>query len=181
MKLIILDRDGVINFDSNDYIKSPEEWMPIPGSLEAIAALNKANFRVIVATNQSGVSRGLFTEQTLAAIHAKMMAMLHTAGGHIDKIFYCPHAPIDQCNCRKPKTGLFEIIANTYQISLKSVPAIGDSLRDIHAAQAAGCKPILVKTGKGMQTLAMNPELNNILVFNNLAAAVNSILTVKHP
>ena len=181
MKFIILDRDGVINFDSNDYIKSPEEWVPIPGSLEAIAALNKANFRVIVATNQSGVGRGLFTEQTLAAIHSKMMTMLNTAGGHIDKIFYCPHAPTDHCNCRKPKIGLFETIANTYQISLKSVPAIGDSLRDIQAAQAAGCQPILVKTGKGIHTLAMNPELKHILVFHDLAAAVNFILTVKHP
>lgn len=174
-KLIILDRDGVINCDSPHYIKSPDEWIPIPGSLEAIAQLNQANYQVIVATNQSGIGRGLYNVATLELMHQKMQQMLTTVGGHIDHIFYCPHTPNDNCNCRKPKTGLFQQIAATLQCSLHNVPAIGDTLRDIQAAQSAGCYAILVRTGQGAKTLADNPDLT-MPIFADLAHAVAALL-----
>lgn len=177
-KIIVLDRDGVINFDSPHFIKSPDEWVPIPGSLEAIARLKHAHYQVVIATNQSGIARGLFNEAMLANIHAKMQQELADLGVHIDGIFYCPHGPDDQCSCRKPKTGLFEQIAVKYQVSLLNIPAIGDSLRDIQAAQSAGCHAILVRTGKGETTLKANPQLT-VPVFADLAEAVNSILAMK--
>lgn len=173
-KLIILDRDGVINYDSDAYIKSPEEWIPIPGSLEAIAKLNQAGFKIAVATNQSGVGRGLLTETTLMAIHEKMEQALAKEGGHIDAIFYCPHTPDDQCSCRKPKPGLFYAIANHFNCSLANVPAIGDSLRDVEAALQAGCKPILVQTGKTIDEAIIHQY--SLLTFPDLAAAVKEIL-----
>ena len=149
MKLIILDRDGVINFDSAAYIKSPAEWKPIPGSPEAIARLNQAGYRVVVATNQSGVGRSLFDMDTLNAIHEKMHKTVAAAGGRIDAVFYCPHAPDEGCHCRKPEPGLLEQIAQRYGLSsLAGVPYIGDSLRDMQAAAAAGCAPHLVCTGR---------------------------------
>ncbi|MEW8276952.1 MAG: D-glycero-beta-D-manno-heptose 1,7-bisphosphate 7-phosphatase [Candidatus Thiodiazotropha sp.] len=149
MKLIILDRDGVINLDSDAYIKSPEEWIPIAESLQAIARLSRAGYRVFVATNQSGVARGLFDIETLNAIHRKMIDAVQEVGGSIDAVLFCPHGPDDACNCRKPKAGLYEEIAKRTQQSLQGVPIIGDSLRDIEAAISAEADPILVRTGKG--------------------------------
>lgn len=153
MKLIILDRDGVINEDSPLYIKSPDEWHPIKGSLEAIALLNQHGFKVAVATNQSGIARGMYNEATLKAIHEKMHQALKTVGGSIDSIFYCPHGPLENCDCRKPKPGLLQQIAKHYQIDLKNVACVGDSSRDLVAAKQAGATPILVLTGNGRKTL----------------------------
>jgi D-glycero-D-manno-heptose 1,7-bisphosphate phosphatase len=178
MKLILLDRDGVINEDSDDYIKSPDEWQPIPGSLEAIARLNQADYRVIVVSNQSGVARGLFTCEVLNQIHEKMHRMLAEVGGTIDAVFFCPHKPEDNCNCRKPKTGLYEDVARRLNITLEGVPAVGDSLRDIQAAQAVGASPWLVRTGKGIRTVqAANNELAGVPVFADLAAVVDELIT----
>src|SRR6185436_759120 len=138
MKLIILDRDGVINLDSDAYIKSPEEWKPVPGSLKAIARLTQAGFHVVVATNQSGVGRGLFEMATLNAIHDRMHRAVAQAGGRLDAVFYCPHGQDANCNCRKPKAGLFEEIGRRFNTLLKDVPAIGDARRDLEAAAAMG-------------------------------------------
>jgi D-glycero-D-manno-heptose 1,7-bisphosphate phosphatase len=177
-KLIILDRDGVINEDSDDFIKSPDEWHPIPGSLEAIARLNQAGYRVVVASNQSGLGRGLFTVETLNRIHEKMHRRVANHGGVIDAIFYCPHKPADNCECRKPAAGLFRDICQRLKCSLYNVPAIGDSLRDIQAARSAGASPILVRTGKGQRTLdqSAHDELESVPVFDNLAAVVDYLL-----
>ena len=177
MKLIILDRDGVINFDSDQYIKSPAEWKPIPGSPEAIARLNQAGYRVVVATNQSGVGRGLFEMDTLNAIHDKMHKTIAAAGGRIDAVFYCPHAADAKCDCRKPKPGMFERIARCYNLDLTSVPAIGDSLRDLQAAATAGALPMLVLTGKGEKTMAEGGLPEETIVFKDLAAAVDDLLS----
>lgn len=176
MKLVILDRDGVINFDSAQFIKSPEEWKPIPGSLEAIARLNQAGYRVVLATNQSGVGRGLFDMATLNAIHEKMYKLLSQYGGRIDALFYCPHAADSKCACRKPNSGMFEEIANRFNVDLKGVPAIGDSLRDLQAGAAMGCVPILVRTGKGEKTLEAGNLPENTLVFADLSEAVKHLL-----
>ena len=151
MKLVILDRDGTINTESADFIKSPEEWMPLPGALEAIARLNHAGWHVVVASNQSGLGRGLFDVALLNAMHAKLHKMLAAVGGRIDAIFYCPHTPDDKCHCRKPEPGLFEQIGERYGIDLKGVPVVGDALRDVVAGAAAGCQPHLVLTGHGSQ------------------------------
>ncbi len=176
--LIILDRDGVINYDSAEFIKSPEEWRSIPGSLEAIVKLNAANIKVAVATNQSGLGRGLFNLTTLSLIHQKMQNELKKLGGHIDAIFFCPHLPTDNCDCRKPKSGLFLKALSHFQIEdPNSVSAIGDSLRDLQAAQQAGCKPILVLTGNGQKTLQSLPkELENSQVYSNLLSAVEPLV-----
>ncbi len=176
MKLVILDRDGVINHDSAAYIKSPEEWKPIPGSLEAIALLSQAGYRVLVATNQSGIGRGLFEMATLNAIHDKMHRALGLAGGRIDGIFYCPHAHDAGCECRKPKPGLLEEIAHRFGVSLEGVPLIGDSLRDLQAAAAVGAQPILVLTGKGKKTRKDGNLPEGTVVYDDLAAAVRSLL-----
>ncbi|MBU3651820.1 MAG: D-glycero-beta-D-manno-heptose 1,7-bisphosphate 7-phosphatase [Limnohabitans sp.] len=149
IKLVILDRDGTINQDRDDYVKSPEEWVPLPGALEAIARLNHAGWRVVVASNQSGLGRGLFDVATLNAMHAKFYKLLAAAGGRVDAVFYCPHGPEESCHCRKPQPGLFEQIRDRYGMELKGVPAVGDSLRDLQAGAAAGCDPHLVLTGKG--------------------------------
>ncbi len=149
MKLLILDRDGTINADSTDYIKTPEEWTPLPGALEAIARLNHAGWHVVLASNQSGLGRGLFDVAALNAMHAKMNKLLAVAGGRVDAIFYCPHTPDDNCHCRKPEPGLFEQIGERYGVDLANVPAVGDSLRDLVAAARAGCQPHLVLTGNG--------------------------------
>ena len=179
MSLIILDRDGVINYDSDDFIKSPAEWEPIEGSLEAVAKLNHAGYRVVVITNQSGIARGLFDIDTLSRIHAKMRRMLTQVGGTLEAILYCPHGPDDNCDCRKPKAGNFIELAQRLRIELKGIPAIGDSLRDIQAAQTVGARPILVKTGKGEKTLADGDLPDNIAVYNDLAATVDALLDVK--
>lgn len=153
MKLVILDRDGVINQDSAAFIKHPDEWIALPGSLDAIARLSRANWRVVIASNQSGLARGLFDMQGLNAIHAKLRREVVQAGGMIDAIFVCPHGPNDGCDCRKPKPGMFRDIARRYDMGLKGVPAVGDSLRDLQAAAQAGCSPWLVMTGNGQKTL----------------------------
>jgi D-glycero-D-manno-heptose 1,7-bisphosphate phosphatase len=177
MKLVILDRDGVINYDSDVYIKSPDEWKPIPGSLEAIARLNQWGYRVVVATNQSGIGRGLFEMDTLNAIHDKMMRATAQIGGRIDAVFFCPHTNTDRCSCRKPQAGLFAEIAARYNADLTDVPAVGDSLRDLLAAVAVGAQPMLVLTGKGRKT-AEDPALPPAtLVFPDLAAAAAHIAT----
>lgn len=176
MKLVILDRDGVINQDSPSYIKSPDEWKPIPGSLEAIALLNQAGYRVLVATNQSGVGRGLFEMATLNAIHDKMHRALGLVGGRVDGIFYCPHAQDAGCDCRKPKPGLLEEISRRFGVSLEGVPFIGDSLRDLQAATAVGAQPVLVLTGKGKKTRKDGGLPEGTVVHDDLAAAVHSLL-----
>ena len=176
MKLVILDRDGVINKDSVHYIKSPAEWLPIPGSLEAVARLSQEGYRVVVSTNQSGVGRGLFDMDTLNAIHSKMCQAVQKLGGRIDAIFYCPHHPEANCDCRKPMPGMFQRIAACFNSELSDVFAIGDSLRDLQAATACGAKPILVLTGKGLLTQAGKEFPENTIIFNDLAAAVDFIL-----
>ncbi|HLO64134.1 MAG TPA: D-glycero-beta-D-manno-heptose 1,7-bisphosphate 7-phosphatase [Azonexus sp.] len=175
-KIVILDRDGVINFDSAQFIKSPEEWKPIPGSVEAIAKLKQNGYRVVVATNQSGVGRGLFDMDTLNKIHAKMHKTVVDGGGQIDAIFYCPHAADSKCDCRKPKPGMFKRISETLNVELAGVPAIGDSLRDLQACVALGCQPMLVRTGKGEKTKADGNLPDGTLEFADLAAAVEHIL-----
>ncbi len=176
MKLIILDRDGVINYDSDQFIKNPEEWKPIPGSLEAIARLNQAGYRVVVATNQSGIGRGLFDMPMLNSIHDKMHKSLAQAGGRIDAIFFCPHANDANCACRKPKSGMIEEIAARYGVSLKDVPAVGDSLRDLEAAARLGAQPYLVLTGKGAKTQIKGSLPEGTLIFPDLAGVVASLL-----
>jgi D-glycero-D-manno-heptose 1,7-bisphosphate phosphatase len=176
MKLIILDRDGVINYDSDEFIKSPDEWIPIPGSLEAIARLNQAGYRVVVATNQSGIARGLFNIVTLNAIHQKMHAAAQRVGADIDAVFFCPHAADDNCDCRKPKAGMLYEIAKRFSVSLKGVPNVGDSLRDLQSGFIVGCTPYLVLTGKGERTLAKGGLPPGTTIHENLAAVVDHLL-----
>lgn len=173
-RYVLLDRDGVINHDSDAFIKSPDEWQPIEGSLEAIALLNAQGYQVIVVTNQSGVARGLFDETMLEKIHAKMRRLVSEKGGNIAAIYFCPHDANSDCECRKPKAGLLKAFAADFHADLTTIAVIGDSLRDLQAAQAAGASPILVKTGKGRQTLTDNPDLN-IPVFENLYDAAKHI------
>ncbi len=175
MKLVILDRDGVINFDSDRYIKSPEEWKPIPGSLEAIARFTQAGFRVVVATNQSGLGRGLFDMATLNAMHDKMHKAVNQLGGRIDAVFFCPHAQDAGCACRKPQPGMLVEIAERFNVALEGMPAIGDSLRDLQAADAAGARPILVLTGKGEQTLKAGGLPEGTEIHRDLAAAAMAL------
>ncbi|ANE53979.1 D-glycero-beta-D-manno-heptose 1,7-bisphosphate 7-phosphatase [Methylomonas sp. DH-1] len=175
-RYVILDRDGTINVDSDEFIKSAAEWLPLPGSLEAIAMLNRHGFRVAVVSNQSGIARGLFDLATLDAIHAKMLQLTRASGGEIEAIYYCPHGPGDHCDCRKPKPGLFRRLADDKRIDLGATFAVGDSLRDVQAAEATGAKPILVRTGKGLQTLNDNPQLD-VPVFDNLYDAAAYIVS----
>lgn len=171
-KFIILDRDGVINYDSEDYIKSPDEWVPIPGSLEAIAKLNQAGFRILIATNQSGISRGLYDFQMLELIHEKLAQSLGKKNGKIEEIFYCPHQPLDDCYCRKPKPGLIEQMQNKYCLTLSDTFYIGDSAADIALAQSVGAKPMLVLTGNGLK----HCHEFEVPQFSDLATAVEAIL-----
>jgi D-glycero-D-manno-heptose 1,7-bisphosphate phosphatase len=176
MKLIVLDRDGVINEDSDDFVKSTEEWIPIPGSIEAIARLCKAGWTVAVATNQSGLARGLFDIQTLTDMHFKLQQLVMEQGGRVDLIVHCPHAPTDGCDCRKPKPGMFRTIAEHFDLAdLRGVPVVGDSHRDLHAGMMLGCSPYLVRTGKGMRTLegVLPPGTQ---VFKDLAAVTDHLL-----
>jgi D-glycero-D-manno-heptose 1,7-bisphosphate phosphatase len=175
-RYVILDRDGVINVDSDSFVKSPEEWQALPGSLEAIAELNRHGFKVVVITNQSGIARGLFDLATLDLMHDKMRQMSALLSGQIEAIYFCPHGPNDVCECRKPKPGLFKQFATDKQVDLKNVYSVGDSFRDIAASIAAGAQPILVKTGKGLKTQQNHPELN-IPIFENLYDATSYILS----
>ena len=154
MKLVILDRDGTINHDSDEFIKSPEEWKPIKGSLEGIARLTQANYRIVVATNQSGIARGKLDTRTLFTIHDTMNRALAQLGGRIDAFFFCPHAADARCECRKPKPGMLLEIGRRFNVPLGEVTMVGDALRDLEAAAAAGVKPVLVLTGKGANTMA---------------------------
>lgn len=180
MKLIILDRDGVINQDSDAYIKSPDEWVPVPGSLEAIGHLSQAGWRVVVASNQSGLARGLFTMETLAAIHQRMHQAASQVGGQIDAIFFCPHGPDENCGCRKPKPGMLHDIAQRLDVRLNGVPMVGDSLRDLQAGATVGCTPWLVLTGKGRKTWETSGTCGELPagteVRDDLAAVVDALL-----
>jgi D-glycero-D-manno-heptose 1,7-bisphosphate phosphatase len=181
-KLIVLDRDGVINEDSDAYVKSVDEWLPIPGSIEAIARLSQAGYIIVVATNQSGIGRGFFDLDDLEAMHAKLSDLVLDAGGELAGIFYCPHKPEDNCNCRKPASGLFDAIAQEFNLeSLSGCPTVGDSLRDLQAGLSHLCIPILVRTGKGKKTESQlmeqkNQALQNALIFDDLSLAVNYLL-----
>jgi D-glycero-D-manno-heptose 1,7-bisphosphate phosphatase len=176
VRLVILDRDGVINEDSDQYIKCPAEWVPIPRSLEAIARLNQAGYRVVVATNQSGIARGLLDIATLNRIHNKMHHLLAQIGGNVEAILFCPHGPDDNCACRKPRPGLLQELARRLRIPLQGVPAVGDSLRDLQAAQAVGARPLLVRSGKGSLTatsMDLPPETE---IYEDLAAVAEALL-----
>jgi D-glycero-D-manno-heptose 1,7-bisphosphate phosphatase len=170
MKFVILDRDGTINHDSDQYIKSPEEWKPIKGSMEAIARLTQAGYRIVVATNQSGIARGLFDMTTLNAIHNTMHRAAAQAGGRIDAIFFCPHAADSDCECRKPRPGMLLEIARRFNVPLAEAYMVGDAVRDVQAAAAAGTRPVLVLTGKGKKTQAAGDLPQGTLVFDDLAA-----------
>jgi D-glycero-D-manno-heptose 1,7-bisphosphate phosphatase len=175
IKLIVLDRDGVINEDSPSYIKTPDEWHPIAGSLEAIAKLKRHGYKIAIATNQSGIARHYYTKETLDLIHQKMLKQIETAGGHIDAIFICPHEPKDNCDCRKPKPGLLLQAAHQFNVKPEEILFIGDAMRDLLAAKACGATAILVKTGKGSEVL--KTEKVEVPIYNDLADAVESIIT----
>jgi len=175
-KLIVLDRDGVINYDSDDYVKSVDEWIPLPGSMEALAKLTQAGFKIAIATNQSGISRGYFTVATLDAMHQKMLMLASDAGAKIDYIAYCPHGPDDHCDCRKPLPGLIHQIEKALNMSAKGCYMVGDSLRDLQAGQAAGLIPALVLTGKGQRTLDKKSGLASVGVFGDLNSFVDHLL-----
>lgn len=176
MNTIILDRDGVINQDSDAYIKTPDEWIPIPGSLEAIARLSQAGYQVVVATNQSGLARGLFDQATLDAIHQKMESAIEGHGGRLDGIYYCPHGPDDGCSCRKPKSGLLQQIGQEQGIDPNKTVMVGDSLRDLRAATTFGISSVLVLTGNGAKTLKQIGQEQPLDVYQNLADFVETLL-----
>lgn len=175
-KLIILDRDGVVNEDSDDYIKSVEEWIPVPGSIEAICELSKAGYVITIATNQSGIGRGFYHLETLHAMHEKMENLVKSGGGHIQGVYYCPHLPGEGCDCRKPDIGLIRQIEESTGLSAVGAPFVGDSISDIEAAQKAHCQPILVRSGKGERTLKKLVENHGIPVFTNLLAYTQHLL-----
>jgi D-glycero-D-manno-heptose 1,7-bisphosphate phosphatase len=177
VKLAILDRDGVVNYDSDQYIKSPAEWRPIAGSIEAIARLHQNGYRIAVATNQSGIGRGLFDMATLNAINDKMMEMVFRQGGRIDALFFCPHTAVEECNCRKPRTGMLEEIAARFHTDLKGVPVVGDSLQDLQAAESVGGQPILVLTGKGGRTQADGGLPKKTSEYDTLADAARHLIS----
>ncbi|XMB48863.1 D-glycero-beta-D-manno-heptose 1,7-bisphosphate 7-phosphatase [Pseudomonas fluorescens] len=175
LKLLILDRDGVINYDSDAYIKSVEEWIPLPGSIEAIAQLSKAGWTVAIATNQSGIARGYYDIATLDAMHARLRALVAEQGGEVGLVVYCPHGPDEGCDCRKPKPGMLKIIAEHYKVPLAGIWFVGDSLGDLEAAKAVDSQPVLVKTGKGVKTQAKNLPVGT-LIFDDLAAVAAELI-----
>jgi D-glycero-D-manno-heptose 1,7-bisphosphate phosphatase len=176
-RLVILDRDGVINHDSREFVKSADEWLPLDGSIEAIAALSRAGFVIAVASNQSGLARGLFDTRALAAMHKKLHDLVAAAGGRVDHIAICPHGPDDDCDCRKPRPGLLHQIGTRFDTSLAGTPVVGDSLRDIQAAASVDARPILVRTGNGKNTEGiLPPDLSSIEVYDDLSAAVTALL-----
>jgi D-glycero-D-manno-heptose 1,7-bisphosphate phosphatase len=175
--LIVLDRDGVINRDSRDFIKSAKEWEPLPGSIDAVALLSRTGFTVAVASNQSGLGRGLFDRRALSAMHRKFRRLVAKAGGRVDRIVVCPHTPDDGCDCRKPKAGLLHRLARYYNTDLRGVPVVGDSLRDLEAAVSAGARPILVRTGNGRKTeAALDEAPGSTEVFDDLAAVAAALV-----
>src|ERR1035438_2489121 len=181
MKLIILDRDGTINEDRDDFVKAPDEWVPVPGALEATARLNHAGWHTVIATNQSGLARGLFDMAALNAIHARMNRELAALGGRIDAVFFCPHGPDDGCRCRKPLPGLIEMIAERYGMDLREVHLVGDSLRDLQAGVAVGCRSHLVRTGKAaeldaVQLEALLRDVPGARVHADLAAFAHAVI-----
>jgi D-glycero-D-manno-heptose 1,7-bisphosphate phosphatase len=176
LRLVVLDRDGVINRDSRDFVKSAREWVPLPGSIDAIASLSLAGFTVAVASNQSGLARGLFDRRALDAMHRKLRRLVGKAGGRIDRIVVCPHGPNDGCQCRKPRPGLLHRLGRHYRASLDGVPVIGDSMRDLQAATAVGARPILVRTGNGRKTEAALDRQAQAEVFDDLATAAAALL-----
>lgn len=175
LKLLILDRDGVINYDSDAYIKSVEEWIPLPGSIEAIAQLSKAGWTVAIATNQSGIARGYYDIATLDAMHARLRTLVAEQGGEVGLVVYCPHGPNDGCDCRKPKPGMLKIIAEHYKVPLAGIWFVGDSLGDLEAAKAVDSQPVLVKTGKGEKTQVKNLPVGT-LIFDDLAAVAAELI-----
>lgn len=183
-RVVILDRDGVINEDSDDYIKTVAEWKPLPGSIDAIARLSQAGYRIAVATNQSGIGRGLFSLTELNAMHRLLNELVTAQGGVIEMIAFCPHAPTEQCNCRKPNPGLLERIAHQMQINLTGVPLIGDSVSDIQVARRVGAAPCLVLTGKGERTVtqlkAAGDSLHDVMMSRDLYAAATQLLRQEH-
>ena len=177
--LVILDRDGVINQDSREFVKTADEWLPVDGSIDAVARLSNAGFTVAVASNQSGIARGLLDDTALSAMHEKFHDLVAAAGGRVDRIVICPHGPDDGCDCRKPKPGMLLELGEYYDTPLDGVPVIGDSLRDLQAAAAAGALPILVRTGNRTKTeLELPAEFAAIDIFDNLAAAA-TMLTAR--
>jgi D-glycero-D-manno-heptose 1,7-bisphosphate phosphatase len=178
-KLVVLDRDGVINHDSERFIKSPQEWQPLPGSIEAIARMHQAGYRIVVATNQSGIGRGLFDLATLNAMNDKMMEMVFRQGGRIDALFFCPHTEKDNCHCRKPRTGMYEEISARMHVDLRGVPFVGDALRDLLAAEAVGGQPVLVLTGKGRLTKEAGGMPRKTQVFADLAEFARHLVASK--
>lgn len=175
MRFLILDRDGVINHDSPEFIKSPQEWIPIPGSLQAISQANQLGFRVVVISNQSGLARGLFDIGQLNQIHATMLSEVARFGGRIDAIFFCPHGPDDGCNCRKPKPGLLLDLAQRSKVDWHSTFVVGDRRSDMLAADAVGAQKILVKTGHGKEAIEATQDLSDIIVCDDLAGAVDEL------
>ena len=178
-RFVVLDRDGVINRESPDFIRSPEEWQPLPGSLQAISELSRAGFRVVVATNQSGVGRGLFSTATLTDIHDRMVHAIEASGGALAGIFVCPHRPEDQCDCRKPRPGLLRQIEAHFGVSLAGEPVIGDSARDLEAAHLVGGRAILVRTGNGVATERRLRAGTGVEVFPDLAAVVATLIAER--
>lgn len=175
-RLVVLDRDGVINRESADFIRRPEEWLPLPGSVEAIADLTQAGFTLVVASNQSGVGRGLFSAATLTAIHERMSRTIEAAGGRLDGIYFCPHGPDDGCPCRKPRPGLLRQIEARYGLPLAGVPAVGDSVRDLEAAWQVGARAMLVRTGNGMETERRLQAGAQVEIFADLAAVAERLI-----
>jgi D-glycero-D-manno-heptose 1,7-bisphosphate phosphatase len=180
-KLVVLDRDGTINEDRDDYVKSADEWVPLPGALEAIARLNHAGWHAVIASNQSGLGRGLFDMAALNAMHAKLNQALARLGGRVDAIFFCPHSPDEQCDCRKPLPGLFKQIGERYGVDMRDVPVVGDTLRDLQAGVAVGCEPHLVRTGKSAaldssQLQQVVAQIPNVTVHGDLTAFADFLL-----
>ena len=176
-KLVITGRDGILNHFRSDHVKAPEEWHPIPGALEAVARLNHAGWHVVVATNQSGIGRGMIDMTSVNAVHQHMMKLLAEKGGRIDAVFFCPHTATEQCGCRKPRTGMLEEIAARFHVDMKAVPFVGDALKDLKAAELVGAQPVLVLTGKGEKTKAEGGLPKGTLVFADLAEASRHVIS----
>ncbi len=180
MRLLVIDRDGVINEEAEDFVKTPAEWIPIPGSLEAIARASKAGVRCVVMSNQSGLARGLLNIETLNAIHRKMSNMLWKMGGSVEAVFFCPHGPDEGCACRKPRPGMLEQIQKRTQVPFHAMAVIGDRATDVEAAQTVNAQPVLVKTGHGQATLESDIDLRGTLVYDTLASAVDAIISLHN-